>query len=520
MQNKIEQHPFDLNYRDLRTRYPHIRDFIKTDCKTGIGIEEVRSAIERVVFEMPGIHAVIKAEWLAVKEQLEAMQESFINLSSYRALCAKYGIGDDESDTLGWLLHNLGIVLNYRNDWRLQETSVLKPEWVTTGIYKLLNAKRVAEGHGELDIRDLGEILPRKEYPKEKHSFLLELLRKFNLCFAFPEKEGVFLLPELLGKEEPEETSAYGGPDCLGFEYHYAVLPEGLIPRFIVRSYVLSRGQARWRSGVILAREGCTALVKAMADDRRITVRIRGGDSDSRRQLLAMIRYDFDRLHEDFRDGLTVVAKVPHPSFPSLSFEYLKLLAFEKTGVHEFPEIVGGRVINVRVRDLLSGVDFKLMQADAGESAYTGRSLFFSYSHRDENLRDELETHLKLMHRQGLIRPWHDRKILPGAEWNPAINAQIENADIILLLVSADFIASDYCWTEELKVALRRHSFGEAKVIPVILRQCDWTSTPFAHLQSLPSNGEPITSWRDRDAAWTDVVAGIRRIAPTVPPSS
>jgi hypothetical protein len=115
--------------------------------------------------------------------------------------------------------------------------------------------------------------------------------------------------------------------------------------------------------------------------------------------------------------------------------------------------------------------------------------------------------------RQGMISSWHDRKILPGDEWKHHIHDHLETADIILLLISADFIASDYCLDIEVKTALRRHESGEACVIPILLRPVDWTGAVFAKLQALPTHGRPVTMWADRDEAFLDVAQGIRKVA-------
>ncbi|WP_437820317.1 outer membrane protein assembly factor BamB family protein [Sorangium sp. So ce1078] len=137
--------------------------------------------------------------------------------------------------------------------------------------------------------------------------------------------------------------------------------------------------------------------------------------------------------------------------------------------------------------------------------------LFFSYSHKDEALRDELETHLALLKREGLLQSWHDRRIGAGDEWAGQIDRNLDEAEVILLLVSADFLASDYCFDREMKRALARCDAGQARVIPVVLRKTDWHSAPFARLQALPKDGRPVTLWQDRDEAWTDVALGIRR---------
>lgn len=138
--------------------------------------------------------------------------------------------------------------------------------------------------------------------------------------------------------------------------------------------------------------------------------------------------------------------------------------------------------------------------------------LFYSYSHEDEQLRDELEKHLMGLKRQGILTDWYDRDIRAGDEWNRQINSHLNTADIILLLVSADFLASDYCYSIELTCALQRQKHGSARVIPVILRPVDWSVAPFGKLQALPTNAKPITLWANRDEAFENVAKGIRAV--------
>lgn len=144
-------------------------------------------------------------------------------------------------------------------------------------------------------------------------------------------------------------------------------------------------------------------------------------------------------------------------------------------------------------------------------------SVFFSYSHADEGLRDQLEKQLALLKRQGVIETWHDRRIGAGQELNREIDAHVEHDDIILLLVSADFLASDYCYDREMVRAMERHERSEAIVIPVILRACDWHGAPFGKLMAVPSDGRPITLWSDRDQAMLEVAKAVRAAAERLP---
>ncbi|NJN89741.1 MAG: SUMF1/EgtB/PvdO family nonheme iron enzyme [Leptolyngbyaceae cyanobacterium SL_5_14] len=139
--------------------------------------------------------------------------------------------------------------------------------------------------------------------------------------------------------------------------------------------------------------------------------------------------------------------------------------------------------------------------------------LFFSYAHEDEALRDKLAKHLSSLERRGIISNWHDRKLAAGSEWDNEIKSQLESADIILLLISSNFMASKYCHEVEIPIALKRHNSREACVVPVILSPCDWYDERFAKLQAFPKDGEPVTLWKDPDAAFTSVAQGIRSAA-------
>ena len=135
---------------------------------------------------------------------------------------------------------------------------------------------------------------------------------------------------------------------------------------------------------------------------------------------------------------------------------------------------------------------------------------FISYSHKDEKFRDQSETHLVVLQRQGRIKLWSDRSIGAGREFEGEISKNLEQADLIVLLVSPDFVASAYCYDIEMARAIRRHKEGTALVIPVIVRDVDWSDTPFAHLQVLPRGGKAVKRWSDRDSAWKNVIEGIK----------
>ena len=515
--NKQREHTFDVNQRQLQSKYPFIRGFLKTDCDDRMGIDELHRRIKDEINALPHLRDGFPSEWFEVKDRLPRVKKNFISFDEYRKACRRWKVKSEaEQNLLGRYLHDLGVMLNFREDERLQDTHVLKPQWVTEGIYAILNSALLADKHGELRVRDLKNILRVKDYPVNMHPFVLDLMKKFELCFMFPDGDTHYLIPELLDKQEPEAAAEFNPAECLNFRYEYEVLPEGLLPRFIVRTHSLSEGESRWRTGAILRFEEGRALVKADVVDKKVFIRVTG-KAEARRRLLAVIRSDFDRIHADLK--FKPVEMVPLIEHPDEAVTYEELLVYEQSGMKTFPKVIGKKVVQVDVQELLNGVDLEgtRRREDRREALAEKREepirVFISYAHKDERFRLALEPHLKLIQRQGLIATWHDRLIKPGTEWKDVIDANLEQARIVLLLISSDFIASDYCYEIEMTRALERHEKKEAVVIPIIIRDVNWGKAPFAKLQALPKDAKAVDLWPNKDTAWRNVAEGIEKVA-------
>src|SRR5258708_508215 len=137
-------------------------------------------------------------------------------------------------------------------------------------------------------------------------------------------------------------------------------------------------------------------------------------------------------------------------------------------------------------------------------------SVFISYSHQDKKFRQELDKHLSNLKRQNIITSWYDGDIRPGTEWQPQIMEHLHTAQIVLLLISADFMASDFCYSIEMTQAIARHDANQARILPLILRPTDWKGAPFAKLKVLPTDGKAITRWPTHDDAFENIIQGIR----------
>ncbi len=168
-------------------------------------------------------------------------------------------------------------MLAYRHEPTLRGFGVLNSMWVTEGIYKLLNSSYLQDQKGRFEPSDFQKVLPAEDYPEELHPYLLALMQKFHLCFPLDEEGKEYLIPELLSKEEPKFDDQFPAETSLCFTYRYErVLPEGLLPRFIVDTYVQREAELAWRTGVVLKLADCRALVRGDVQARKITVRVVG----------------------------------------------------------------------------------------------------------------------------------------------------------------------------------------------------------------------------------------------------
>jgi len=347
-----EEHRLTLNQRFLMDKYEKIKGFYPISCVTGEGIAELKQGIQDTIELLPHIHDLMPELWFEVKQSLEQCTDNYMSYSNYQALCKQHDITElGSQSTLCGFLHDLGIVLNFRDDERfdrLRETNVLNPEWVTNAVYKLLNNLELFKNHGVFAVTDLARMLDSSAYPSIKeHKFIIDMMQKFELCFPISDSQN-YLIPELLQNEEPDLN--WQKEDSLRFEYHYDVLPHSVFSRFIVRLHEYISQSTYWRTGVVLTHENNKALIKADIEDKKIFIWVNGNQA-TRRVLLGIIRKEFKHIHSTIK-GLDAKEKVP---YKNVTIDYEHLLKLERMG--ETTIIPEGLEERVNVKELLNGVD-------------------------------------------------------------------------------------------------------------------------------------------------------------------
>ncbi|MFM9265713.1 leucine-rich repeat domain-containing protein [Tychonema sp. BBK16] len=358
--NKCDEQPLDLNRKALRDKYPNIKAIIETSCQTGTGIDELRSAIHTEISQLKEVYDLLPLSWFQVKQRLENLDKDFISISEYATICGKENIWEETDKTqLLELLHNLGIVLNFREHPILQSTNILNPHWVTEGIYALLSDDALkVKTKGILTYDDLSRILDSTKYPSHRYNCLTELMGEFQLCFPISHCHvPTFLIPGILPKEEPENTKLEG--ETLEFQYHYRILPDSILSRFIVLMQQKIHNCTHWRTGVMLEyTEGAEvyniARIKSDPEDEKISIAVSGRES-TRRSFLSMIRDTFTKIHNSFAN-LEISQWVPVPGYPDADpLDYEELLGLEEMG--ETKVRVGKLKKSWDLRPLLDGYE-------------------------------------------------------------------------------------------------------------------------------------------------------------------
>jgi internalin A len=424
--NKKDEQPFDINRKALRDKYPNIKAIIETSCETNDGIDDLRQAITREVSQLNDVYNLLPLSWFEVKEQLERMNEDFMSYQKYACICYSNNITEEHNqEQLIDLLHRLGLVLSFRDHPILQNTNVLNPDWVTEGIYTLLSDETLkTKTKGILAYTDLSRILDPQRYPTNRHHYLTELMKEFQLCFQIPDcPKATFLIPGLLSKEEPEDTRLEG--DTLEFQYHYRILPDSVISRFIVLTHHKIYDQKYWRSGVMLHySEGSElyniARIKADPEDKKIFISVSGRES-TRRSFLLMIRDVFTNIHRTFAN-LEVSEWVPVPGYPDHPpLDYQELLGLE--AMDEQEHAIGKLRIKVNLRQLLNGYEPIELRQRRRMGDYDLEKL--------EELQDRFSIHIHNTNQQGDYKPMTE--IInnnQGANIGNLVNQANDNAQV------------------------------------------------------------------------------------------
>jgi internalin A len=530
--NYSHNHTWQVDRIKLKRKYPFIVDFVSTDALYGDGIEELRHVILKTIDEqMQDVWLPFPERWRRIKDAVAGMHENFLTFSRYAKLCENFGETDKDAQAdLAGILHSLGLALYFGKDRRLHDTRVLNPGWVTGGVYAVIRAPSVAKNDGQLSVDDMPLVLREaeeqnvinaSEYPIETHRFILDLMRAFQLCYgsddvdcekAGPyiiedeEKPVRYLVPELLPEFEPEMIDEWDKAP-VHLRYRYDVLLPGLLPRFIVRTHVLSEGAPHWRHGVVLSHAEAKALIRAESDRQELHIFVLGGDAETQQMLAAMVRRELELLHADMKIQPVEEIELTGEGERWISVKSLSEIEHPERPTQKLPIQPEGTA-DVNVSDELN----KLVPPEARaiarnqDSAPVPVRLFVSYAHDDKRQLKRLDLTLDILEKQQGLTSWLDQRLIAGEEWDEEIRRRLEEMDIFLFIASQTSLVRPYITDPELKRAKERYENGEIDIVTVKLEPCACDDDIFlGKLQRLAPRFKSVTETSPRSMAWEQV---------------
>ncbi|WP_414553320.1 COR domain-containing protein [Anabaena sp. CCY 0017] len=296
VKNEKQDRQREINERQLRGEFTHLKDILATNLATNRGLSEILTTIQFYLHQLPHVGTELPKTWVQVREVLEQDPRNYISLNEYFDICTKNGFTNQQDKLqLSGYLHDLGVCLHFQEDDLLNKTVILKPTWGTDAVYKVLDNKQVIKNLGKFDRTDLATIWHEDRYATMRPE-LLRLMMNFKLCYEIPSCPGIYIAPQLLSPNQPEY--AWDKTDNLFLNYEYEFTPKGILTRFIVEMHPWIEEQTCvWRSGVVLNRDETRAEVIEYYRYHKGEIRIRLSGK-RRRDLLTIIRHEFEKIYK------------------------------------------------------------------------------------------------------------------------------------------------------------------------------------------------------------------------------
>lgn len=501
----------------LKKRYKNIIGIYSLDLKCDEKkLKDLCKRIELEIAQLPHVNQEIPSNWQNLRDALEAQKtdKPYISFDAFKELSKANNV--ESVNIVSQYFHDLGVFLHFQDDAILKHRLFLSNQWVTDGVYKILDDAIVIGKQGHFNLADIKRILGTEGVYADMHDEVLRLMAKFELSYQIPDiVEEEYIAPQLLSKKQPDFE--WNTVNNLQLHYEYGFMPKGLLSRLIVRlhRYIKDPKGEAWRTGVVLHRRNAKALIRETFGDRNLYIQAEGSDA---KEILTVVSEEIDRLNHSY-NRLNVKKLVPCNCSVCRYPERLKAFSKdEEPNFYDYEDLMRRKERGKSTIECQYSYDdvnvLRLLDSVFVTTFFNipPKKVFISYSKHDIEYLNQLKKHLKPLERAALIQPWDDTKLIAGEDWEKSLKSELLTADIIILLVSSDMIATDYVWDIEMKEAIERHEKGEASVVPVIIRPCAWTETPFARFSALPEKGKPVSSYNNRDDAWTLVVERIKAL--------
>ena len=516
IKNERDDRKREIDITQLKRRFDNIKDYFATNLATNRGLDDIIKAIQYYVSSLPHIGSALPKTWTRVRETLEKDARNYISLAEYLNICEENGLKKQEDKLqLSQFLHDIGVILHfqYNNRSLLYKTVILKPEWGTDAVYNVLDSKTVVNNFGRFTNTDLDKIWELEKYTNMQGE-LLELMMKFKLCYKLPETDNTYIAPQLLKDEQPDYP--WDTTNNLLLRYSYDFMPRGILTQFIVIMHRYIEQQSYvWKRGVILKQRESRAEIIETYNHQEIKIRLSG---TNRRDFLVNITWELDKIHESY-NRLQVQKLIP------CNCKTCK----HQQNPHFYPDEVLQRARGRRQKEIQCQKSFEMVNVtslideifkkDGEVTTMIRNKIFISYSHQDNEWLKRLQVYLKPLEKKGLVDRWDDTKIKAGMKWREEIQKALDSAQIAILLVSSDFLASNFIDEVELPQLLKAAESAGALILSVILNPCTgiFDLSDLQEFQTVNSPSQPLSTMDDngKDEIFNRLIERIVEVSST-----
>jgi internalin A len=506
IQNEKQDRKKDINEKGMREKFKVIKSIVSFNIASQK--TKLRSLLSNIKTEIAGLSHIgteLPKVWVDIRKALEerAKNVPYINEQEYFDICSHFGMKEKErANFLSDYLHDLGVFLHFKDNPVLKRWIILRPDWGTEAVYKVLDNEKVILEKGYFTREDLKSIWDSSVY-SDMHEELISLMKMFELCYQL-EGENTLIAAQLLERDKPLYN--WNRKNNLNVKYQYGFMPKGIITRFIVKMhYYIVNQDMVWREGVLLERQNTKAEIIETYGEKEIQIRVEGRN---KKEFLAVILDTLDKIHASYTN-LKVSKLIPCNckdciiSESPFNFNYNEVRRFVDAGISEDRCRIS--LINVKLLSLIDDA-FGISQIMERQKPL----IYLSYANSNKLEKNQLEKHLKSIEKNGDYELFDREKISAGMNERKVLRENIDIADVVLLLISANYINDEWCYYSEMMKAIDRSDTGSCLTIPIIITDCNWELLPIQSFKPITYKGKPLFSNSIIDESLSSAVYDIK----------
>jgi internalin A len=515
--NEISNRTYPIDSTGLRGHFSGLGEvlYVDLDDPDKRRLLDIRSLVERLAVKLPHVGSAVPAKWTTIRDAIEANPDNVMTLQDYLRLCKTNGITKyTDALILSQYFHDIGVFLHFQDDALLRKQLFLKPTWATNAVYKVLDHPLLVEQNGRFSKQDADKIWQDDEFLEVKDD-LLKLMQRFFITYKVFDADD-YIVPEKLPANTPNYIWETDDNLVLLYRYEY-FMPKGLLTQFMVKKHqYITRQDLVWRRGALLYRQDTVAEITEPYDSRTIRVRMQGGN---KRDFMTIITEELDAINKQYSN--LVVEKLIPCNCPECAgskeptyYEFSDL----QTRVKRNKTTIECKrsYLDVNVRSLIDEVYNPMLSAKNKATKTNPGKIFISYAHKDKRFLERLQTHFKALKTAGVkVDDWADTRLKAGMDWRAEIEQAMQECQVAILLVSTDFLASDFIMTDELPVLLKAAKVRGVDIIPVIVAPCNFErSSGLDDFQAINSPSKPLSGLKTdkREEVYVQVTKRIEEL--------